>query len=108
MASCEGGSQQAWRGALSALAMQHLLLTAAMVVLFVCTKAYVNQIRRHHARCTVVIIGAGPVGLTSLLIASRHPHVERIIVYEEESRQTLVNKAHQIAFDRPTLQFLKA
>ncbi|XP_076449291.1 uncharacterized protein LOC143285758 [Babylonia areolata] len=104
MTWCEG---QAYRSGLSALAMQHLMLTAAMVVLFVCTKAYVNQIRRQQARCTVVIIGAGPVGLTSVLIASRNPHVERIILYEEESRHALVNKAHQIAFDRNTLKFLK-
>ncbi|XP_070197501.1 uncharacterized protein [Littorina saxatilis] len=98
---------QSYRSAVSALAMQHLMLTAAMVVLFVCTKSYVNQLRRQHARCTVVIIGAGPVGLTSLIIASRNPHVNRIVVYEEASRLALVNRAHQIAFDRKTVLFLK-
>ena len=41
---------QSYRSAVSTLAMQHLMLTAAMVVLFVCTKAYVNQLRRQHAR----------------------------------------------------------
>ncbi|KAK7505285.1 hypothetical protein BaRGS_00003447, partial [Batillaria attramentaria] len=76
---------QAYRSSLSALAMQHLMLTAAMVVLFVCTKAYVNQLRRQNAS----------------------PHVERVVLYEEETRQTLVNRDHQIALDRKTVEFLK-
>ena len=38
--------------------------------------------------------------MTSLMIAARNPHVERIVLYEEESRHTLINRAHQIAFDR--------
>lgn len=55
----------------------------------------------------MVVIGAGPVGLTTLLIASRCPHVERLVLYEEVSRSTLINRGHQIALDKKTLQFLK-
>lgn len=48
---------QSYRSSQSALAMQHLLLTSAVVVLFVCTKSYVNQLRRQHARCVTSAYG---------------------------------------------------
>ena len=91
----------------SSLAIQHILLTVLMVTGFLCTKTIYDKIRRRHARITVVVIGAGPVGLTAVVVAARSGRVTRVVLYEEMCRNALVNKQHQIAFDAKTVAFLQ-
>ncbi|XP_067651778.1 uncharacterized protein [Haliotis asinina] len=91
----------------SSTAMQHLLLTVVMVTGFVCTKTLFDNIRRRQARVTVVVIGAGPIGLTAVLVAARSRRVGKIILFEEMFRKVLLNRQHQIAFDHKSIPFLK-
>ena len=91
----------------SALAFQQLILTAIVVAGFLYTKTYYDNVRRHYARITVVVIGGGPVGLTAVLIASKNIHVKKVYLFEESYRNNLVNKPHQVAFDFKSVGFLR-
>ncbi|XP_059160741.1 uncharacterized protein LOC131944219 [Physella acuta] len=101
-----GCDVQALRSAQSAVVAQNLLVTFLVITMFVVTKSYYNHVRRQMARCTVFVIGAGPTGLTSALIASQSPHVTQVIVYEEMTKSQLIEKAHQVEFNRRSRDFL--
>uniref|UniRef100_A0A0B6ZV97 FAD-binding domain-containing protein n=1 Tax=Arion vulgaris TaxID=1028688 RepID=A0A0B6ZV97_9EUPU len=91
----------------SAYVLNQLIISAIVVTCFICTKTIVDSLRRRNARLTLVIIGAGPIGLTSMLVAARCGRVSRIVLYEELSKLTLFNKPHQIALDVKSVHFLK-
>ena len=74
-----------------------IIFTLSAVAFFVGTKTIVNRIRRDLAQVSVVVIGAGPVGLTAALIAVHCKRVQKVIVFEEESRCSIENKVYQIA-----------
>ncbi|CAL1532374.1 unnamed protein product, partial [Lymnaea stagnalis] len=97
---------QAIRSAQASVVSQNLLVTFVILTMFMVTKSYYNHVRRQMARCTVFVIGAGPTGLTSALIASQNPHVTEVIVYEEMTRADLIEKAHQVEFNRKSREFL--
>ncbi|XP_012940658.1 uncharacterized protein LOC101858082, partial [Aplysia californica] len=91
----------------SSYVIQQILISALVVTCFVCTKTFMDNLRRRHARVSVVVVGAGPVGLTAMLVAARTGRVSRIILYEELGKQVLFNKPHQIAFDVRSVHFLR-
>lgn len=91
----------------SALVLHQIIISALIVTCFVCTKTLVDSLRRRHARISVVIVGAGPIGVTSLLVAARTGRASQIIVYEELNKHALFNRPHQIAFDPKSVHFLK-
>lgn len=91
----------------SAYVLNQIIISALVVTCFVCTKTLVDNLRRRNARIAVVIIGAGPIGLTSMLVAARCGRVSRIVLYEELCKLVLFNKPHQIAFDVKSVHFLK-
>ncbi|XP_059164437.1 uncharacterized protein LOC131947288 [Physella acuta] len=91
----------------SAYVLHQILISVLIVTCFVCTKTLVDSFRRRNARVSVIIIGAGPIGLTSMLVAARSGRVARIVLYEELCKQVLYNKPHQIAFDVKSVHFLK-
>lgn len=48
-----------------------VVLTFAVTCCFLVSKTTLDRVRQRMSRVVVVVIGAGPVGLTSLLIAAR-------------------------------------
>ncbi|KAK0061739.1 hypothetical protein Bpfe_008654 [Biomphalaria pfeifferi] len=99
---------QALRTAQASVVTQNLLVTLVILSMFMVTKSYYNHIRRQMAKCTVFVIGAGPTGLTSALIASQNPHVTQVIVYEELTRAALIERSHQVEFNRKSREFLSS
>ncbi|XP_064599220.1 uncharacterized protein LOC135465802 [Liolophura sinensis] len=87
--------------------VQFLVLTVTVIAGFVCAKTVVDNVRRRCARLTVLVVGAGPVGLTSALIAARSGKVGKLILYEERCRHALVNRPNQVAFDSKRVAFLR-
>ncbi|KAK2193863.1 hypothetical protein NP493_5g17091 [Ridgeia piscesae] len=83
-------------------------LTFAVTCCFLVSKTTLDRVRQRMSRVAVVVIGAGPVGLTSILIAARSGKVSRIIVFEERCRHDLVGRTHQIAIDAKMTAFLQS
>ena len=84
-----------------------ITLTLSAVALFVGTRTLVDKIRRTLAHITVVVVGAGPTGLTSALIAVNCKKVKRLIVFEEETKFAIENRAYQIAINPSSVSFLR-
>ncbi|XP_070178110.1 uncharacterized protein [Littorina saxatilis] len=91
----------------SLLAVQQLVISAVIVTAFVATKTLVDNFRRRQAKLTAVVVGAGPVGLSTLMVAARSGRVTRVLLYEEQSKMQLFNQPHQIALDSRSAIFLK-
>ncbi|KAK2166598.1 hypothetical protein LSH36_37g02019 [Paralvinella palmiformis] len=88
--------------------IQTAILTVLVIVGFVMTKSAYDEVRQIISRVTLVIIGAGPVGLLSLIAAARCGHVSDIVLYEEKSRTELFANNFQIALDPDSVSFLKS
>ncbi|KAL3860230.1 hypothetical protein ACJMK2_010384 [Sinanodonta woodiana] len=88
-------------------ATAQLLVTVTLVAVFVGTRTILNRIRQELAQLTVVIIGAGPIGMTSALIAVQCERVSKLILIEEQSKYSLENRSYQIAFQPQIVHFLK-
>lgn len=84
-----------------------IALTLSAVALFVGTRTIVEKIRRTLAHITVVVIGAGPIGLTSALIAVHCKKVKKLVLYEEETKFAIGNKSYQIAINPSSVAFLR-
>ena len=63
-------------------------------------------IRKYLFKATCVVIGAGPTGLISVIVASRTPYISRILLIEQNSYFNLINKHHQIAIQAENVKFL--
>lgn len=89
------------------LFLQELLVTTAVIIVFIATRTIYTVLRRRWARITVIVIGGGPIGLTATYIASKCGRVARLVLYEELCRSALVNRLNQLAFDFQSITFLK-
>ena len=89
------------------LFLQELLVTTAVIIVFIVTRTVYTTLRRRWARITVIVIGGGPIGLTATYIASKCARVARLVLYEELCRSALVNRLNQLAFDLKSITFLK-
>ncbi|WAR11350.1 hypothetical protein MAR_025530 [Mya arenaria] len=67
-------------------ASMHIFITISAVAVFIGTRHVFSKIRNEMAHLTVIIIDAGPIGLTSELIAVQCKGVHRLIIIEEENR----------------------
>ncbi|KAK6184719.1 hypothetical protein SNE40_007131 [Patella caerulea] len=92
----------------STLAVYHIICTMTIVGGFILTKTVIENFRRLHSKLTVVVIGGGPVGLTSVLVAALSKKVSNVILFEELCRNALCNRPHQIAFNPKTVKFLRS
>ena len=93
----------------SVLALRHIIISAIVVTVFVITKTLIENLRQRYAQLTVIVIGAGPIGLSALMVAARSCRVRRILLIEERNRQALCTvQPHQIALDVPSLKFLRS
>ena len=87
--------------------VQTTLVTVAVLSIFLMCRTVYEHIRQQFARVTVVIIGAGPIGLLSALLASQNQKVNRVILYEEKSRRELLARHQQVALNSLTVKFVK-
>ena len=85
----------------------NIVVTLSVLVMFIGTRTIFTKIRRELAEITVVVIGAGPIGLTSALIAANCKRVTRLVVYEECSRFDVEQKSYQIAIRSSNIAFLR-
>ena len=85
-----------------------IVLTLSVLAVFIGTKTFFNRIRRDLAQLTVVIVGAGPIGLTAALIAVQVKRVRRIVLYEEITKFNLINRSYQIAIQPSHVPFLRS
>ena len=88
--------------------LQTVCITVFVTCAFFLSKTTYDRVRRMRARATIVVVGAGPVGLTAVLIASKSGRASNIVIYEEHSRKDLHNRAQQIALDHRNVIFLNS
>ncbi|CAH1779922.1 unnamed protein product [Owenia fusiformis] len=86
---------------------QTFVITILIVAVFLCTKTTYDSLRKRWAQVTIVVVGAGPVGLISVLIAAATGKCTRIIVYESKSRHELLSRRYQIGIDSRSVLFLQ-
>ncbi|XP_061450645.1 uncharacterized protein LOC133369388 [Rhineura floridana] len=88
------------------LALEAALSTLLAVALYSALKMSVDGIRHWRARVSVLVVGAGPVGLTAALVAVRSGKVLKLTLLDERSRAALLCRAQQIALDPRSVRFL--
>lgn len=88
------------------LAMEAALSTLLAVLLYVALKVSVDSIRHWRAKISVLVVGAGPVGLTAALVAVRSRKVLKLTLLDERTRAALLCRPQQIALDPRSVNFL--
>jgi len=86
----------------------HILVTVLAVAVFIGTRHVFCKLRDEMAFLTVVIVGAGPIGLTAALIATQSKRVQKIIMFEEENRHNVENRSYQICILPALVSFLRS
>ncbi|XP_006122502.1 uncharacterized protein LOC102445422 isoform X1 [Pelodiscus sinensis] len=103
-----GGRLRALEAQYESLALDTALSTLLAVLLYVAVKVSVDRLRRWRARVSVLIVGAGPVGLTAALVAVRSGKVLKLTLLDERSRAALLCRPQQIALQPRSVGFLLA
>lgn len=88
-------------------AQSNLFITIAILAAFAGSKAIYDRYRKSCTQIQAVVIGAGPIGLSSALVAMRTTKVSKITIYEEKERNELINTSYQITFDGESVIFLQ-
>lgn len=86
----------------------YFIITMTVVAMFVGSRKVYCNIRKKMAQLDVIVIGAGPIGLTSALIAVQCKRVNKLILYEEHSRFEVENRTYQIAIQSQNVAFLRS
>ncbi|KAL4222882.1 hypothetical protein ACF0H5_018922 [Mactra antiquata] len=86
----------------------YFIITLTVVALFVGSRKVYTNIKKKMAHLEVIVIGAGPIGLTSALIAVQSKRVNKLILYEEVSRFEVENRGYQIAIQSANVSFLRS
>ncbi|XP_070356653.1 uncharacterized protein [Equus asinus] len=94
-------------GSDDAEALDAVLGTLLAVLVLVVVKAAVDVLRRRRAHATVLVVGAGPVGLTAALVAVRSSRVLKLTVLDACARGPLLGRPQQIALDPRSVRFLQ-
>ncbi|XP_045652181.1 WW domain-containing oxidoreductase isoform X7 [Ursus americanus] len=94
-------------GGTEALALDAVLGTLLAVLLLLAVKAAAEQLRRRRAGVAVLVVGAGPVGLTAALVAVRTGRVLKLTVQDARARGPLLGRPQQIALDPRSVRFLR-
>ncbi|XP_053550780.1 uncharacterized protein LOC128642125 [Bombina bombina] len=88
------------------LALDTVLSTLVVVLVYVVIKVSVDKVRHWRARVSILVVGAGPVGLTGALVAVRSRKVLNLTILDERSRAALLCRPQQIALDPRSVKFL--
>ena len=91
----------------SSTLLETLLVTVLVSGGFLLGKSSYDRLRQRLCKVVVVVVGAGPIGLTSVLLACHSGKAHKVILIEEKARAQLVNRPHQIALDTETVTFLR-
>ena len=86
--------------------LQTLVITVVVTFVFLLSKTTYDNYRKRSSKATLVVVGAGPIGLTSLIIAAKSGKISRAILFEEKCSQDLVNRPQQIALEHKNVIFL--
>ena len=88
---------------------ENTLLQTVLVTFFVAFgyKILHGVIRRHFFKASVVVIGAGPIGLISIIVASQTRYTSRLLLIEKKSYYNLVSRYHQITIQADHVNFLR-
>ncbi|XP_040266245.1 uncharacterized protein LOC120980927 isoform X2 [Bufo bufo] len=90
------------------LAMDTAINTLVVVLVYILVKVSVDGIRQWRAKVSILVVGAGPVGLTAALVAVRSGKVLHLTILDERSRTSLLCRPQQIALDPRSVGFLLA
>lgn len=82
------------------------LSTLLALALFVAVKLSVDAVRRRRAKVSLLVVGAGPVGLTAALVAVRSGKVLKLTLLDALPRAALLCRFQQIALDPRSVRFL--
>ncbi|XP_060570065.1 uncharacterized protein LOC132728440 [Ruditapes philippinarum] len=85
----------------------YFVMTFSAVAVFLGSKIILNKIRRNNAQLSVIIVGAGPIGLTSALVAVHCKRVKKLVLYEEQSKSNVEKRTYQIALQSAQVSFLR-
>ena len=88
--------------------LQTLVITVVVTFGFLLSKTTYDNYRKRSSKATLVVVGAGPIGLTSLIIAAKSGKISRAILFEEKCSQDLVNRPQQIALEHKNVIFLQS
>ncbi|XP_060586181.1 uncharacterized protein LOC132741930 [Ruditapes philippinarum] len=86
----------------------YFVITVSLIAIFYKTKHIVCTIRRNYAKLTIIVVGAGPIGLTSALISLHCNRVRKLVVYEEQSRLNIERQSYQIAVQSSQVSMLRS
>ncbi|XP_056382090.1 uncharacterized protein LOC130276570 [Hyla sarda] len=90
------------------LAMNTAINTLIVVLVYIVVKVSMDGIRQWRAKVSVLVVGAGPIGLTAALVAVRSGKVLHLTILDERSRTSLLCRPQQIALDPRSVKFLLA
>ncbi|XP_053304450.1 uncharacterized protein LOC128466984 [Spea bombifrons] len=90
------------------LVLETALSTLVVVLVYVVVKVSVDGIRQWRARVSILVVGAGPVGLTAALVAVRSGKVLNLTILDERTRAALLCRPQQIALNPRSVKFLLA
>ncbi|KAM4722152.1 uncharacterized protein WCC33_008407 [Rhinophrynus dorsalis] len=88
------------------LALDTALSTLVVILVYVVVKMSVDGVRQWRAQVQILVVGAGPVGLTAALVAVRSRKVLNLTILDERSRAALLCRPQQIALDPRSVKFL--
>jgi len=89
--------------------IQHnVYVTLVVICVFGIIRSIYENIWKKNAKIDVVIIGAGPVGLTAALVAAKSSRVRKIIILEPDLKTEIKERKYQINLDRRTTDFLRS
>ncbi|XP_029464027.1 uncharacterized protein LOC115095013 isoform X2 [Rhinatrema bivittatum] len=90
------------------LALALAACTLLAVLLHAALKVALDGVRRRRARASLLVVGAGPVGLAAALVAVRSGKVLKLTLLDARCRAALLGRPQQIALDARSLGFLRA
>ncbi|KAG8563107.1 hypothetical protein GDO81_015940 [Engystomops pustulosus] len=90
------------------LAIDTAINTLIVVLVYLVIKMSFDGIRQWRAKVSILVVGAGPVGLTAALVAVRSGKVLSLTILDERSRTSLLCRPQQIALDPRSVKFLLA
>jgi hypothetical protein len=82
-------------------------MTTLVIILFASIKTLYDRIRHERARVSVVILGAGPIGVTAAMLALKTGRVSNLTIYEVNDKVSNLKKDYQIAIDKRSVSFLR-
>lgn len=86
----------------------YFVITISAVAVFIGTRKLVCKIRQEMVQLTVIVIGAGPIGLSAALISVQCKRVKKVVIYEEQSKFNIENRSYQVAIQSSNVAFLRS